>query len=130
MEAIHTQTTQALVEGTPQQAAATARQPLQVEAYASALSQGARALSASGHAAAMAAATTTTTSTTTSSTTTATAAVAAVSRRRSVAQLEPLITDERTSGYRRKRPAIGVEMGSHLLTKQFWLFPCEGRIAQ
>ena len=53
VEAIHTQTTQALVEGT--QAAATARQPLQVEAYASALSQGARALSASGHSAAMAA---------------------------------------------------------------------------
>ena len=50
---IHTQTTQALVESTPQ--AATARPPLQVEAYASALSQGARVLSASGHAAAMAA---------------------------------------------------------------------------
>ena len=53
VEAIHTQTTQALFEGT--QAAATVRPPLQVEAYASALSQGARALSASGHTAAMAA---------------------------------------------------------------------------
>ena len=53
VEAIHTQTTQALLEGTQQ--AATARQPLQVEAYASALSQGGRARSASGHAAAMAA---------------------------------------------------------------------------
>ena len=51
---IHTQTAQALVESTsPSQA--TARPPLRVEAYASALSQGARALSASGHAAAMAA---------------------------------------------------------------------------
>ena len=53
LQAIHTQTAQALVESTPSQA--TARPPLRVEAYASALSQGARALSASGHAAAMAA---------------------------------------------------------------------------
>ena len=31
------------------------------------------------------------------------------------------------------KAAVGplvLEMGSHLLTKQFWLFPCEGRIAQ
>ena len=55
VEAIHTQTTQAIVESTTSQQAATVRPPLQVEAYASALSQGARALSASGHAAAMAA---------------------------------------------------------------------------
>ena len=46
VEAIHTQTTQALVEGTQQAATTVARPPLQVEAYASALSQGARALSA------------------------------------------------------------------------------------
>ena len=53
VEAIHTQT--ALALGDTQAAATAARKPLQVEAYASALSQGARALSASGHAAAMAA---------------------------------------------------------------------------
>ena len=29
-----------------------------------------------------------------------------------------------------KASRVCVEMGSHLLTKQFWLFPCEGRIAQ
>ena len=29
-----------------------------------------------------------------------------------------------------KGQPLVVEMGSHLLTKQFWLFPCEGRIAQ
>ena len=59
VEAIHTQTARALVVDTvttfqsmEQQPSAT-RQPLQVEAYASALAQGARALSASGHAAAM-----------------------------------------------------------------------------
>ena len=76
--------------------AATTRQPVQVEAYASALAQGARALSASGHAAAMAAVVTgdvlagggvvvkipkkkpaaTTTTTTTVTTTTAPAVVA------------------------------------------------------
>ena len=93
VEAIHTQTALALGD-TAQAAATAARKPLQVEAYASALSQGARALSASGHAAAMAAvvgdvspkdnntvvkipkkkSAATTTTTTTSTTTTATAA--------------------------------------------------------
>ena len=29
-----------------------------------------------------------------------------------------------------KASRVCVDMGSHLLTKQFWLFPCEGRIAQ
>ena len=39
-------------------------------------------------------------------------------------QLETRILSEE------KASRVCVEMGSHLLTKQFWLFPCEGRIAQ